>query len=284
MIDGEIIINEAIKPKVDEYNANGIYTLCMFDIVYAFGKKVSNERLYYRLQYLKTVKRAFMDVVKRSELDSSISLPLYLETKQFVAGHDIEQITKYIHYDDELEEWIYENPLKCMKVKNDGLILTPDDNDYLMSNHKSNTHVIYKLKWIGLQTVDFLITKDGFFKTPTMPLYPETVDLYIKSRVLGRGKGDAMDVLFVNTKISRTECEKIHKWFQSLNFANSIVAECVYNPIQGCWNFKHHRKDKDSPNFITTAISSLEAMTENLTVEQVAEVLQNANRTRGITE
>ena len=136
--------------------------------------------------------------------------------------------------------------------KNDGVIFTPEDDDYWCRS-------VPLLKWKhqGLNTIDFLTRAPWFDGDGKLMLYstanampervgqrPETVTVHMRSTLL--------------TPEKRT-------WFLSQVAGKDLaIAEMQYDPRTSSWQPKNFRWDKSTPNFMTTVVSTLETIVDNV--------------------
>ena len=125
---------------------------------------------------------------------------------------------------------------------NDGLVFTPDDAQLPL------------LKWkpFEKQTIDLKI------KPPYSRAAEGGVDLWSQANV---APGKAVEIIVKRTAVPA------QRWRSLLNdmrgrLADDHIVECVYDG--GAWELLHLRADKNTPNFLTTVVQTLEVQIDNI--------------------
>ena len=139
--------------------------------------------------------------------------------------------------------WIYSDG-NCTHIS-DGLIFTPAHVSY---------YVCMPFKWkpANLMTVDFSVSMSDLASRQAM--------------VSGSVKMHESDVTVCEVFVDRTEA-----WVRELltghRGARSVILECIFLSSEGIWRALKYRTDKNVPNSIRTAFSTLEAVAEGLTLK-----------------
>lgn len=213
--------------------------LVLFDTVMVKGDYKGEKTLMERLAGIAEVKGPIKYMI-----DNGMRLPLRIESKEFLQRQFLlklhEKIKKINIKDDrgaDMTYYVYKNDRKGVLSLNDGVILTPVNNNYM---HKRNENLpIYKFKWPGLHTVDFLLAHP-FFKQPNtnnsnpssggvdgpeLMLFTDATNANdLMTRGGGGGKGGRpVRVLFKSVTIKPDEAKRL-----VCNILLSVSLLCVY--------------------------------------------------------
>ena len=165
LLDCELVRNVMGAPPGTELLAarqSGPFVLAVFDVVCLNGDDTAQLLLVDRLQRAGLARNAMNEALGRAQLASSdAKLPFVLTTKLFKPAYDMKSLQRMmvefrVHGD---KHYCFDNAEKGIKTLNDGLIFTPNDNNYAMTR---TSLPIYKWKWPGMNTVDFLLRKPWF--------------------------------------------------------------------------------------------------------------------------
>lgn len=243
------------------------YLYCMFDVIIVGTKLVRDLPFTERLLYLQNICKKFLHIITIKKIRCVIEQ----RNKKFVKASNQEDIIKNMEYNEDTNIWKYVNKDRDEIWTTDGQIFTPLLNDYMMSQHVDIEYTIYKYKWPTQQTVDQQIPREEQNNDRC-----RTIKQYTQS--IGQHGGRAQPSLFTRARITYNDIEKQRSWQQG---ADSMIVECVYNSKRGNWEFLQIRRDKQVPNFITTVVSSMEALSENLTWQDIQRTLQLSSRAQG---
>jgi hypothetical protein len=164
------------------------------------------------------------------------------------------------------------SPSAGFKSFNDGIIFTPAHNNYL--HNKADMPPPLKYKWAGLHTVDFLLRKPFVRKGKGGA---DAVDLWTEANTLPSHGGGPAGTSLVLFRTIEPDAEQAARITALCGDRASAVAEFAYDVQRGTWVVKHLREDKTRPNFISTVASSMEAMAEALTLDDVVHKLLKAH-------
>lgn len=136
--------------------------------------------------------------------------------------------------------------------KNDGVIFTPEDDDYWCRN-------VPLLKWkhLGLNTIDFL-TRNPWFD------HDGKLMLYSTANAMPERAGQRPESVTVHMRSTLLTPEKRAWFLSSVHGKDSAIAEMQYDSKTSSWQPKNFRWDKSTPNFMTTVISTLETIVDNV--------------------
>ena len=272
--------------NVDTYLASCFtqqrYVYCMFDCAYYENKSIQSSPLLSRLDYCNKVKQRVKSYIipkirEQFPVQDNPALvteqdcyeayiwkhaALRFETKEFQKATDMRRIIRTIYCFKGEKGYIYVNPGKKLKAKNDGFIFTPEQNDYMM---KANAELsLFKYKWPGLNTVDFHIISPYFDEQQKLMLFSHGYD----------GSGQAqrkVDFEFARVSLSQEERDFV---LSRVDKVDKAVVECNYDRHRGNWVIKHLRTDKHKGNFFSTVLSCMEAMIDNLKPDELEQRLR----------
>lgn len=148
---------------------------------------------------------------------------------------------------------------------NDGTVLVPADNDYFCTLFPNQP--ILKHKWDDMNTIDYAICKPWFDQTGKLVLYSACQTLPI---TMSSTTPEFRLVVARKIAISGEEKSEIDKIiFQESTLTKHIV-EMSYVCQESRWKFVGCRDtDKDTPNILETAISTLETIADHVTIEEL---------------
>lgn len=155
----------------------------------------------------------------------------------------------------------------------DGLIFTPN-----RPYNPKGTSNLYKWKFRDLLSVDFRI----------LPSHDGTLYLacggndnsVIRCRpleLLPEDKETVYGILDSNRKLRGLQHDPNYEWLNN----EVVILEMTYDPAVGMWRFHVERGDKGAPNYISIVFDTMEAIAENISeneIANIAEQLQRAHR------
>ena len=274
LVEGELIIRSSDMGT----GTNALVVFMMFDCICARGKDIAALYLPQRLALLKTDVR---EPFKAFDIRRNREVPLYLLTKSFVDKKNVgEVLSKIITYSEcqygltaPVESEMVAGPI-CHRLYNnginvngtDGLIFTPEQRSY--RELLSGTPQIIKWKFTDENTVDFRVYTKDFDKVADYkgPQQYHTVPLYIS---LGMD-----DRQVCSTSVTVEEASAYYILGQRLKL-ESLIVECAFQPKLSTWKIKKIRDKKSKANSLRTAWSTLEAVTENITPEELVSFLRS---------
>eukprot|EP00485_Elphidium_margaritaceum_P007752 CAMPEP_0202698670 /NCGR_PEP_ID=MMETSP1385-20130828/11916_1 /ASSEMBLY_ACC=CAM_ASM_000861 /TAXON_ID=933848 /ORGANISM="Elphidium margaritaceum" /LENGTH=573 /DNA_ID=CAMNT_0049355433 /DNA_START=98 /DNA_END=1819 /DNA_ORIENTATION=- len=270
LLDGELSLN-AQQNKL-EYIA--------FDCVAMGGRSCSNECLSTRIEFVKNFIRKYerklieYPKIQREKYRNAntpdkvvVDPPLLLTAKRHFKASDIGVLLSQIRRDEHGEYW-FDNGRR--KTKNDGLIFTPQENNFLMSYDPG---ALVKWKFLEKNTIDLKLKAPFIFRGG--------LDLY------AGGKGQS-DVLFATIDMrqsqNRTQFETLLEEMQRLSsnrhqFVASFIVECAWDFDTNEWQLVQNRPDKHIPNFITVCTDTLRVMMDNVTEKELIEACAASDET-----
>ena len=161
---------------------------------------------------------------------------------------------------------------ELINVKLDGLIFTPFDAEYIIGGPwKKFLNTQYKWKPIEEQSIDFAIFKNKN-----------------KNYVLNVKKGQELIIftqrsnesnesnIYLPAKVSETT----NKILKSSKIKNGTIGEFTYNIKEKEFELKNLRRDKDSPNALSTAINVMNAIKHPVDLEIIKQffIINNLNK------
>ena len=187
--------------------------------------------------------------------------PIGLRAKRHWKASEIGSLLKLITMDAE-GEYHFEDVSGERRCRNDGLVFTPQENNFMMSYDAGS---LVKWKFLDKNTLDLKL------KTPYV--WRGQLDLY------AGGKGQS-DVLFATVDMARKgkrkQFEALLAEMQRLSgyrggFVASFIVECAWNFAELQWDLLQNRPDKHIPNFITVCTDTLRVMMDNVTEQELVE-------------
>jgi len=151
----------------------------------------------------------------------------------------------------------------------DGLIFTPTKAPYCFRT----CYTMYKWKYVDLQSIDFQLR----FESPLeRHQHPSTsnernrkVELHIN---MNQGKA-------ARCKTTEFLVSDLIRLAEDLNAAgmnfrsDRIIAEMAFEPKDSTWRYHRLRTDKAKPNHISIAFDTMEAIAENITLDDIEHAL-----------
>eukprot|EP01083_Nonionella_stella_P274669 932474_1 len=242
LLDGELLGGpDALEPDRWCFRA--------YDAVLVDGHNVSRSKLTERLV-------AIGKVVGRYRERQSAPHPFVVLGKAFTMKKDLPGLLEKITHKKppsgagEAEGTYVYTDRHGRQNYNDGLIFTPEDGGFLQEGK-----LLLKWKWAELNTVDFKVRAPYFTNTGFLRLYcggPRNSDILV-DRLGTRGI---------------KEREKLVDQFKG---QPECLVECAVRQEEDDMNWEIHRirPDKGRANFVTTVISTLTTMVDNVTVHEL---------------
>lgn len=185
--------------------------------------------------------------------------------KEFVAKHHVDRIIDRVSVrpGQFFNEYQYSHGGRTNS--NDGLIFTPDRDDYF--NKKIP---LLKWKWPDLNTIDFKVCRPFYEKGKGLVLHVRancrTPDSHFQA-------GDVVFDYIPAEKLDREGMELIKEIQNARNpnghSVESAIVECGYSKIDSQWHLKHIRWDKSQPNFQTTVIGTIKSICDDIGREDI---------------
>jgi len=198
---------------------------------------------------------------------AAVSLPpVSVGAKAFVRKHHLKDgiFDKIRHLGG--DEYEYRDKSRCNK--NDGVIFTPEDDDYFCKRVP-----LLKWKWHALNTIDFLTRAPWFDGEGKLMLYATASVLSEGGR--GGGGGPTATVHMRSTQLTP---EKRDFFLRSVAGKDLAIAEMQYDPSSSSWQPKNFRWDKSSPNFMTTVVATMETIIDNVQPEDLIKACARAGQ------
>jgi hypothetical protein len=166
LLDCELVrnVHGAPAPMVlQAAKETGPFLMCAFDAVMFNGLPLAAKPLLGRISHLGQARDAVAaELREAADRGAAVTLPFTLASKLFVPAYQMERVMGMFEAVDVRGDrhYCFNNKDKAIKTLNDGLIFTPNDNSYSMQ--QSPELPIYKWKWPGMNTVDFLLKRPWF--------------------------------------------------------------------------------------------------------------------------
>jgi len=161
---------------------------------------------------------------------------------------------------------------ELINVKLDGLIFTPFDAEYIIGGPwKKFLNTQYKWKPIEEQSIDFAIFKN---KNENYVLnVKKGQELIIFTQ---RSNESNESNIYLPAKVSETT----NKILKSSKIKNGTIGEFTYNIKKKEFELKNLRRDKDSPNALSTAINVMNAIRHPVDLEIIKQffIINNLNK------
>ncbi len=228
--------------------------------------------------------RTFMDFYRKQLLTfckGEKEPPIILQMKRHkLAKTYIRELFSYITEEENSEgemEYFYTEKERKKEEKeiiirrktgNDGIILTPEKNNYLMDMGAPGS----LLKWKPLQmnTIDFKVISPYF-----SPGKGEVV-LYSNGApsIGGRRRQGTVDIEFATMPMTFENRKKFNRLFEEMKLLNggyvgSFIMECMYCLKEKYFKPVCLRSDKNAANWITTATATVRMMEDDVKSEEV---------------
>lgn len=189
---------------------------------------------------------------------SCYSSPLHVLLKTIYRLDQLTELLAKIGYNEESKQHFYKG--NQYVTPNDGIIFTPELFPCYTSGSRWDQ---LKWKWRDSLTVDWKVYSSG---QPT--LYH--VALYLKKNGIS-----AHDTVEGHWKLFKPIClDNPYNFSLPSIEKEAVVAECSFNWELGLWSIQRIRKDKKGANFIGTALSVIESIAEDCSLEYIIDHLQ----------
>ena len=243
VIDGEFLPSELVK--------TGIETFLCFDAIYYNGKDIRGENLQKRLAYGKKI------------IGSLPKLKIFkIRMKKFYFKNIFKEAKK-----------IWENRKDLFEYHLDGLILTPINATYKSS--------LPTLKWKDKISIDVRTIYVNRFNFTEFHAHGWKNKKNNSNNVWHRHHGEPLYKSWI--KINNPQYIEMgllnHKGLLGMrgktrNVRNmEDICEYEFNIEAGEWKFLKRRPDKDKPNARRTIESALQAIAENITIDEISDLI-----------
>mmetsp|Transcript_3196 Transcript_3196/g.5964 ORF Transcript_3196/g.5964 Transcript_3196/m.5964 type:complete len:404 (+) Transcript_3196:63-1274(+) len=265
LIDGELVSEVQKGVERDTY--------LVFDVVAIRGRSYVNEKLLDRLKQIGGVIGMYRQSKNMQEA------PFALQSKTFKKKKHIGEILKMISRDDSDSNcstqeshpifWFKEQRSNgWRKNKNDGLIFTPEHGGYMQRECP-----ILKWKFPELQTIDVAIRSEDLMKIVSRGARNDGKEPRIAIYCNGRdpsGRQRSAEIYLRDIKAPK-DPEGLLNAFRKGNRGKgfSCIVEVGYDKAQGEWIIYRPRPDKARANFITTCMSTFDALIDNINAERL---------------
>jgi hypothetical protein len=254
VLDGELVIHNRQKHP---------YFL-LFDIVRLKGETVSHLHLPERLKFIGDFIGSF-----RHKFPDTRNHPFGILGKTVMPKSKLSNITKLIATLQDGTRVYTEGDGSKRCHLTDGLIFTPTKLPYIFGTCYS----MYKWKYVDLQSIDFLLRfespLDSYAHPSSATDRHRKVELHIN---MGQGKVARCKT----TELLQSDFERLASDLASnhIDFrCDRIIAEMAFEPKESTWRYHRLRTDKKNPNHISIAFDTMEAIAENVTIEDILAVL-----------
>lgn len=251
LLDTEVLKIMSKDPKAPP-------TMMVFDAIHVNGESVGEKNLHERLERIGykialPYRQQYMDNKHTANTNGTDGgqgkPPLVIKAKKFYQKEYVDNILAKI---TKLPngEYRYDDHKRNTHNLNDGLIFTPDNDNYLNTKQPG---MLVKWKWRGLNTIDFMV-KNPFYDENDIS--NETLLLYIG--------GCTQPVRKLTLPMKSPERERFEKEAFKGGGVNKLVVECGYKKEESRWVIKNFRPDKGDANYITTLIATLETIIDDV--------------------
>ena len=210
--------------------------LVVFDAVQVGGKYCGDLTLTKRLGHIAGVKGPI-----KHALSTGVKLPLRIESKAFVPAKlaALDALEGAIRPAAAGGEFVYANEDKGVLALNDGLIFTPEENDYL------HTRPLPIFKYKQSHTIDMLLLRP-WFRGDKLALYTTA-----QRRDDGGRGGRRATCYFGSVSVSAEDRAKVAALSR-----DRVVAELGRAEGGAGWAIKVFRWEKEHPNALNTVMSA----------------------------
>lgn len=249
LLDGELV--ESLKDKRPCFLA--------YDALVINGERVENFSYEKRLD---AVRKFIVDPLRNVQSGEHFE-DLPIDMKRIVPCSEIEDIITRIRKpgirkDGSKEKYFSYHDEELQRFnKNDGLVFTRNDDSFFTQH----PYTLLKWKWPELNTIDFKIKRPWFNRRAEEEL------------MLYAGSYGNQDICVRRTTIA----PHVKQWIEDTIIKRGleeVVVECGYEPGTSSWKIHKWRPDKSKANFITTVISTLETIIDNVSIEELVNVCQ----------
>jgi hypothetical protein len=169
----------------------------------------------------------------------------------------------------------------------DGLVFTLSDARYIDS--EASRPQLLKWKYLSKNTIDFLVAPATTEETKTLghgTLPSDRIAVALRCRVpafttdthnaqsvasdSGAWCGGWREVTFRTTPVPIEYWNRVVKPHMATGSGGGrVIVECAFNRYNGLWELLKVRADKDAPNFFSTVMSTIEALVEHITLDDL---------------
>jgi hypothetical protein len=230
-------------------------SLLLFDVLMIEGERVMDVP-----QFSARLERMNVELSK----EGLFAGPLKLIAKRFCKKARVaEDVFSHIHpSQSRRSEYVYEDDDR--RNGNDGVIATPENGTFF-----EPTLPIFKWKWPGMNTIDFMTFAPWYDRDGNLALYmPGTV-------LTPEGQRPTSAFMYMHVRSTKLG-QNTKKWFDDqIRDAgprrNGCVLECAYDAESSRWTPKRFRFDKSTANLAQTCFSTLENIVDNVTDKDIIE-------------
>eukprot|EP00011_Vannellida_sp_DIVA3-517-6-12_P010664 CAMPEP_0114625840 /NCGR_PEP_ID=MMETSP0168-20121206/11472_1 /TAXON_ID=95228 ORGANISM="Vannella sp., Strain DIVA3 517/6/12" /NCGR_SAMPLE_ID=MMETSP0168 /ASSEMBLY_ACC=CAM_ASM_000044 /LENGTH=661 /DNA_ID=CAMNT_0001837123 /DNA_START=37 /DNA_END=2018 /DNA_ORIENTATION=- len=245
LIDGEVVRHATTKKLV----------YMVFDVLHWNGLPLADKRFSERQPRIGELVLFYR---QRRDKHPEESLPFSIIGKRFFRKSELLQLRALIH--NQGNERYYADADKKRHHLTDGFIFTPND-----PYRPKGTDNLFKWKYIDLLSVDFRVnlrSGDNARMFTCMGKGSEEVEC----RQVELSEQDREIVERIMTR-RRKAFPKIQddEWLKH----DRLILEVAYDPQVGLWRFHTERPDKERANHVTVLFDTMEAIAENVTVEEL---------------
>ena len=156
------------------------------------------------------------------------------------------------------------NHAELINVKLDGLIFTPFDSEYIIGGPwKKFLNTQYKWKPVEEQSIDFAIFRQKNQNTNYVLKVKKGGELTVFTQRSNEGK-------FIPAKVSKTADTELAR----SKTRDGTIGEFTYNIRTKEFELRNLRRDKDSPNALSTAINVMNAIKHPVDLEIIKQFFQ----------
>jgi hypothetical protein len=267
LLDGELILTKGFVAA-----GQAAATFMTFDALWVDGQCYMEQKLSHRLGtigscIIKPYRTRFPPMPPAATATATTMLltplpALTIGAKAFHRKHHIkdgilELITSSGH-----NEYEYNDGKRCNK--NDGIIFTPESDEYWCRRVP-----LLKWKWNGLNTIDFFTRAPWFDQNGKLQLYSTANALAERE-----GPGQRAQTIMVHVRSTQLTTAKKHFFLRDITEQerkhggrriDTAIVEMQYDAGTSSWQPKNFRWDKSAPNFLTTVVATMEAIIDNVT-------------------
>lgn len=249
ILDGELVRHQKTQSP---------YFL-LFDCIKVRGSSVAHEVLPRRLKAIGSFIGHY-----RHHFPNAQTHPFGILGKTVMPKSKLSTIVSQIATDSEGKRIYTEGDGSKRCHLTDGLIMAPGNIPYAFGTCFN----MYKWKYVDLQSIDFLLR----FEYPLESHIPphsandshRRVELHIN---LGRNTSRCK-----TTELVQADFEKLMQDLAENRMSSrsdGIIAEMAFEPQDSTWRYHRLRTDKKKPNHISIAFDTMEAIAENVTIDNI---------------
>lgn len=257
ILDGELVLHQKTHQPY----------LLLFDCVKLRGATVSHLLLPERLKCIGDFISAF-----RHKFPDTRMHPFGILGKTVMPKSKFSQIRQNIAQDLAGRRIYTEGDGSKRCHLTDGLIFTPTKMAYCFRTCYS----MFKWKYVDLQSIDFQLRFDSPLDSHLNPAHASErhrkVELHIN---MNQGKAARCKT----TDLIQSDFQRLANDLHAagMNFrSDRIIAEMAFEPKDSTWRYHRLRTDKQKPNHISIAFDTMEAIAENITLDDVEQTLTGA--------